>query len=298
VQALGNRLRYQSNWLYLKEGVYKPPARLYHSKYGVFLEEDPLRIPGRGTLYTYAAQNPVAQVDPYGLACCSSTPPRWYCCREWRRVHDILGYDDPRLCAVDIGLGDWGLELRKAGAKHALAHALKKPLQAAGYRFRFMLVSLAGAEVSGAILALMVGLEACMKWQCYDAISAKHHCKEAGSWWSDTWHIYCDDDQILVESMTATQDGFRWLHFRPYPKTLGQVFGLHIGPIHVSGEPIDPSGPSSMTDWVWRSDEAPEIEQCHLYGYWWRSHSRRGGGGGGGPPPEAGRRPWQTRMPW
>jgi len=64
VQALGNRLRYQSNWLYLKEGVYHPPARLYHSKYGVFLQEDPL--PEGPNPYSYVDNFVTVLVDPTG----------------------------------------------------------------------------------------------------------------------------------------------------------------------------------------------------------------------------------------
>ena len=73
-----NRFGWQSNWLTLKEGIYKSPGRLYLDDVGRFLQRDDL---SRGGSYDYGFNNPSVFVDPDGLAAASAVPdwitPYW-----------------------------------------------------------------------------------------------------------------------------------------------------------------------------------------------------------------------------
>jgi len=67
VQAAGNRFRYQSNWMTLKDSggrFYLSPTRVYDMTTARFLSRDHLRLSGR---YLYAKDNPLGYVDANGL---------------------------------------------------------------------------------------------------------------------------------------------------------------------------------------------------------------------------------------
>jgi len=65
--AAPNSLIWQANWLYLKEGVYKPPGRLYLAELGRYLQRDPLGAGDGGNLYTYGRNRPSVHCDASGL---------------------------------------------------------------------------------------------------------------------------------------------------------------------------------------------------------------------------------------
>ena len=62
--AAPNSLIWQANWLYLKEGVYKSPARLYLADVGRFLQRDPLGNPSPGLGRATSSAPLTADADP------------------------------------------------------------------------------------------------------------------------------------------------------------------------------------------------------------------------------------------
>ena len=73
-------------------------ARFYSSVRGRFLSPDPLGLGGgQANLYVYAAQNPLAFIDPSGLIQCLTPEEKWE--EDTRLAQQIQGVKDQIACA-------------------------------------------------------------------------------------------------------------------------------------------------------------------------------------------------------
>jgi RHS repeat-associated protein len=86
-----NRFGWQSNWIRLKEGLYKSPARLYAADAGRFLQRDPPE--NRSGESAYALATPTSTVDPSGAQanqltdCMPAGMPPWEFTGGWSFFH-------------------------------------------------------------------------------------------------------------------------------------------------------------------------------------------------------------------
>ena len=123
--TIENRLRYAGREYDAESGLYYNRARYYDPTIGRFISRDPLNVIGGQNLYEYAAGDPIANSDPFGLA-------------PWDWVPGALDSLGNKLFdkASDAAL-DWiqkfdpsGLIKKGRGIKKKASKALKKVNQA------------------------------------------------------------------------------------------------------------------------------------------------------------------------
>lgn len=74
--SVSNRFRFTGREFDTETGLYYYRARYYDASAGKFLSEDPLGFVGGGNFYAYVENNPVDDMDPFGLQNCNCDVPK------------------------------------------------------------------------------------------------------------------------------------------------------------------------------------------------------------------------------